>query len=153
MLVKEHKRKCISGSGQGGIQNIVRAGWYYLTYFMANLYLRPTQKNLKSVTSLGKKVKIHGVENAFLSQSDDQQGPLSKTSSIIPFPPELFTDLFSELCVAATTTGRRKAQQTGCFPFRYRAQHLLVGGDAIFEAFPLSHLFTGLIHPSTSQTL
>lgn len=54
--------------------------------------------------------------------------PLSKTSSITPFPPELFTDLFSELCVVATTTRRRKAQQTGRFPFRYRAEDLLVGG-------------------------
>lgn len=49
-------------------------GWVVLAHTVANIYLRQTQKNLKRATLVGGKVKIHGVENAFLSQSDDQQG-------------------------------------------------------------------------------
>lgn len=76
----------------------------------------------------GGEVKIYGVEKPFYPSLIINRVPLSKTSWITPFPPELFTDLFSELCVVATTTTRRKAQQTGRFPFRYRAEDLLVGG-------------------------
>jgi len=99
-------------------------------------------------------VKIYSVENGFLSQSDYQQGvSLSKTSSsIIPFPHRAVycKNLFSQLYVVAATR-RRKAKKTNILPFRYREKDLLVVGDAILEALPLSHLFTGLIHPSAFQ--
>lgn len=100
-------------------------------------------------------MKIYGVENSFLSQSDYQQGAsLSKTSSsIISFAPRAVycKNLFSELYVVATR--RRKAKETDILPFRYREKDLLVVGDAILEALPLSHLFTGLIRPPTFKNL
>lgn len=68
----------------------------------------------------------------------------------LSFPRAVYCkNLFSELYVVATR-GRR-AKTPDILPFRYREKDLLVVGDAILEALPLSHLFTDLIHPSTFQ--
>lgn len=81
------------------------------------------------------------------SQSDYQQGASIQDIISDTFSPELFTDLFSELCVVSTTRGR-KAQQTG---LQVQSRDLLVGGMLFLKH---SHCpIYSLIHPSTSQNL
>lgn len=153
MLVKEHKRKCISYSDQWDVQNIVKAGQCYCTYFKANIDLK-LKRTPKVSFQWGEKSENIWCRKWLFIPVWLSTECLFVQDIIINYtfsPKAVYCkNLFSELYVVASTR-RRKAKKTDILPFRYREKHLLVVGDAILEALPLSHLFSGLIHPSTFQ--
>lgn len=130
-------------------------GYTKYCHISHTLWLIYTSDRLKrtSKASLrwGKKVKIYGVENAFLSQSDYQQG--ASVQAIISYtfsPRAVHWSIFRALC-SSNNSKKKKGWANRPIPLQVQSRASISGRDAISEAFPLSHLFTGLIHPSTPQ--